>query len=125
MAHFAEVDENGIVLRVLVVDDIYESIGQTFLADTCGLGGTWIKTSYNTYGGEHRSGGTALHKNFAGIGDVWDGTGFHAPSGPFESWTLDSTTYQWVPPTAKPNDGKAYQWNEANLAWEEVTPPTE
>ena len=34
MAHFAEVDENNIVLRVLVVDDLHESNGQEFLANT-------------------------------------------------------------------------------------------
>lgn len=62
MAHFAEVDENNKVLRVLVVDNSLEDVGQEFLAITLGLGGTWIQTSYN---GNFRG-------KFAGIGDTYD-----------------------------------------------------
>jgi hypothetical protein len=47
MAHFAEIDENNIVLRVLVVDNSQEHRGQEFLANDLGLGGKWIQTSYN------------------------------------------------------------------------------
>jgi hypothetical protein len=47
MAHFAEIDSNNIVLRVLVVADEKENNGQEFLADELGLGGVWIQTSYN------------------------------------------------------------------------------
>ena len=62
MAHFAEIDSNNVVLRVLVVADEQEHRGQEFLADDCDLGGTWIQTSYN---GNIRS-------KFAGIGDIYD-----------------------------------------------------
>jgi hypothetical protein len=62
MAHFAEIDKNGIVLRVLVVDDSQEHRGQEFLADDLGLGGTWIQTSYNSN----------IRGKFAGIGDTYD-----------------------------------------------------
>ena len=48
MAHFAEIDENNLVTRVLVVPDAQENRGQEFLAGDLGLGGTWKKTSYNT-----------------------------------------------------------------------------
>jgi hypothetical protein len=69
MAHFAEIDSNNKVLRVLVVDNSQESRGQDFLANDLGLGGTWIQTSYNAnFGGK-----------FAGTGDTWDGTNFIAP----------------------------------------------
>jgi hypothetical protein len=47
MAHFAEIDENNIVLRVLVVDNSLEHRGQDFLANEMGFGGTWVQTSYN------------------------------------------------------------------------------
>jgi hypothetical protein len=68
MAHFAKI-ENNIVTQVLVVDNAQEDRGQDFLANDCGLGGTWIQTSYNAnFGGK-----------FAGIGDTWDGTNFIAP----------------------------------------------
>jgi len=69
MAHFAEIDENNKVLRVLVVDNAHEDRGAEYLAVDCGLSGTWVQTSYNAnFGGK-----------FAGIGDTWDGTNFISP----------------------------------------------
>ena len=62
MAHFAEIDSNNVVLRVLVVDDSQEHRGQEFLADDCNLGGTWIQTSYNS----------RIRGKFAGMGDIYD-----------------------------------------------------
>lgn len=62
MAHFAEIDENNIVLRVLVVDNSLEAEGADFLANTLGLGGTWIQTSYNAN----------FRGQFAGIGHIYD-----------------------------------------------------
>lgn len=62
MAHFAEIDNNNKVLRVLVVDNSQESRGQEFLANDCNLGGTWIQTSYNAN----------IRGKFAGIGDIYD-----------------------------------------------------
>jgi hypothetical protein len=46
MPHFAEIDNNNIVLRVLYVDDERRDSAQDYLANECGLGGTWIETSY-------------------------------------------------------------------------------
>jgi hypothetical protein len=62
MAHFAEIDKNNKVLRVLVVDNSQESRGQDFLANDLGLGGTWIQTSYNNN----------FRGKYAGIGDTYD-----------------------------------------------------
>ena len=121
MAHYAEV-KNGVVTRVLVVDNSIED-GQKFLAEELGLGGTWVQTSYNTFGGVHKNGGTPLNKNYAGIGYSWDGTGFAAPQ-PFPSWTLDKETYLWTAPVAMPTDGKPYTWNEDSKSWDEVALPT-
>ena len=111
MAHYAKV-ESGLVTQVIVADS----------KEWCeaNLGGTWIQTSYNTSGGVNsRDGGVALHKNYAGIGYSWDGTGFAAPQ-PYPSWTKDSDTYLWQAPVAMPVDGKRYIWNEADLEWQEV-----
>ncbi len=125
MAHFAEINESNIVLRVLVVGDDQEHRGQEFLADDLGLGGTWIQTSYNTRGNVHYEtdgepdGGTPLHMNYAGIGYSWDGTGFAAPE-PFPSWSLDEN-YVWQPPTPYPDDGSVYEWDEDTTSWVEVT----
>lgn len=121
MAHFAEIDEQGVVLRVLVVDNAHENDGQNFLANTLGLGGTWIKTSYNTQGGVHTSGGTPLRKNYAGIGYTYDeGRDAFIPPKPYASWTLDETSCLWEAPVAYPSDGKIYSWNETTTSWDEI-----
>ena len=83
------------------------------------LGGTWVQTSYNTHGNKHPN-GTPLHKNYAGIGYKWDGTGFFAPQ-PFPSWSLNNDTYLWEAPVAMPTDEKSYNWNEDAQKWDEVT----
>jgi hypothetical protein len=121
MAHFAEVDENNIVLRVLVVDDLNESNGQEFLATTLGLGGTWIKTSYNTIGGVHINGGTPLRKNYAGIGYTYDSErdAFIAPK-PYPSWVLNETSCVYEAPVARPTEG-LYTWNEETTSWDLIT----
>lgn len=112
MAHFAQVVD-GVVAQVIVADT----------KEWCesNLGGTWVQTSYNTKGNVHTLGGTPLHKNYAGIGYTWDGTGFAAPK-PFESWTLDTDTYLWNAPTPMPvEEGKIFTWDEPTLSWVEVT----
>jgi hypothetical protein len=113
MAHFAEIDENNIVLRVLVVDDLHEHRGAEFLAQDCNLGGTWIKTSYN---GNIRS-------NFAGVGFTYDSVldAFIAPK-PYDSWVLNKDA-RWEAPVEYPTTDGKYDWNEASLSWVQI--PTE
>jgi hypothetical protein len=111
MAHYAKV-EDGVVTQVIVADN----------KEWCeaNLGGTWVQTSYNTSGGVNtRPGGEALHKNYAGIGYTFDGTGFAAPQ-PFASWIKNSDTYLWEAPVAKPVDDKFYRWDEDTTSWVEV-----
>lgn len=121
MAHWAEIDADNTVVRVLVVADDKED-GQAFLADELGLGGTWKKTSYNTIGGVHTLGGTPFRKNFAGIGFKYDATkDAFIPPKPFASWTLNADTCLWEAPTPMPTDGKFYIWNEETTSWNEVT----
>jgi hypothetical protein len=122
MAHFAEIDKNNIVTRVLVVDNSEENNGQVFLADTLGLGGTWIKTSYNTFGGVHSNGGTPLRKNYAGIGYTYDSSrDAFIPPKPFNSWMLNEDTCLWDAPTPMPvQEGKVFKWVEEDLNWQEV-----
>lgn len=109
MAHWAELDENNIVLRVLVTDnnDPNGDEGHQWLRDN--LGGTWVKTSYN---------GT-IRKNYAGVGYIYDlDLDAFIPPKPFESWTLDDDIADWIPPTPRPQDGNFYTWNETNQEWE-------
>ena len=120
MAHFAQVDENNIVTQVLVVSDQDAGNGQHFLANTLGLGGTWIQTSYNTAGGVHKNGGTPLRKNYAGIGYTYDsGRDAFIPPKPFNSWLLDEETCLWNAPVARPEGDGIYTWNEETLSWDE------
>lgn len=116
MAHFAELDENNIVLRVVVIDNKdtadasgveKEHIGAAFCERL--FGGTWKQTSYNSN----------LRKNYAGIGYSYMPSpinGF-APPRPYQSWNLDPDTCQWVPPVEMPTDGKMYAWDEATVSW--------
>jgi len=122
MAHFAEIDAEGTVLRVLVVADEQDSRGQEFLANDLGLGGTWKKTSYNTVGGVHSNGGTPFRKNYAGVGYKYDeAKDAFIPPKPFASWSLNEDTCLWESPVAYPNDGGMYNWNEETTSWDEVT----
>lgn len=111
MGHFAKVF-NGTVTQVIVAEsEFFES----FVDNSPG---EWIRTSYNTYGGQHTLGGIPLRKNYAGVGFTYDREkdAFIPPS-PFPSWVLDEETCQWNAPSAMPIDGKAYVWNEEQLAW--------
>jgi len=116
MGHFAKV-VNGTVTQVIVAEPEFFD---TFVDSSPG---EWIQTSYNTYGGEHRLGGTPLRKNYAGIGYTYDKTkDAFIPPKPFPSWTINEDTCLWDCPVAYPTDGKLYNWNEATQAWDEVTP---
>jgi hypothetical protein len=109
MSHWAEIDENNIVVRVLVGDnnDLAGDEGYQWLIDN--LGGTWIKTSYN-----HK-----IRKQFAGIGYFYDSANdvFIIPK-PFNSWILDDN-FDWKAPIDKPIEG-LWRWDEENLAWQEL-----
>ena len=118
MAHFAELGENNVVLRVIVVDnkdtsDVngveVESIGADFCRNL--LGGTWKQTSYNAN----------FRKNYAGIGYTYDsGRDAFVPPKPYASWTLDEDTCRWQAPVAYPTDGKIYTWDEDAVNWVEL-----
>jgi hypothetical protein len=119
MAHWAEIDENNIVLRVTVGDNNSPDEGYQWLMDN--LGGRWIKTSYNTLAGVHKNGETPLRKNFAGIGMIYneDIDGFITPQ-PFSSWILNQETGVWESPVLYPDDENIYTWNESTLSWDLV-----
>jgi len=126
MAHFAELDETNIVTRVIVVhnnellDNGTESEIKGITLCQSLFGGTWVQTSYNTYGGAHKLGGVPLRKNYAGKGDTYDSVrdAFISPK-PFPSWLLNETTGQWKAPIEMPVvAGKSYKWDEPTLAWE-------
>ena len=106
MAHWAELDENNIVLRVTVGDNNEPDEGYQWLIDN--LGGTWVKTSYNS----------TIRKNFAGIGFTFDfQRDAFIPPKPFTSWILDEETCNWEAPVKYPTDGAKYTWDEETISW--------
>lgn len=129
MAHFAEIDDNNIVIRTLVIDRAELDTGNW------GDPAKWIQTSYNTYGGVYYTPNSdpktpdpdqskALNKNFAGPGYLWlpngpNGGGFVGQQ-PYPSWTMNSFSYLWEAPVPMPtpNSPPFYTWNESKLTWE-------
>jgi hypothetical protein len=119
MAHFAELDENNIVLRVMVINnsDIIdengkenESIGKEFCHNL--YGGKWIQTSYN---GNFRN-------NYAGIDYTYDEVrDAFIPPQTYPSWILDENTRRWKAPVDYPQDELIYEWNEKEGNWKALT----
>ena len=124
MAHFAQVDDDNIVIQVVVVPDEQEHRGQEFLADDLHLGGTWVQTSYNTRGGVHELGGTPLRGNFASIGCPYDPERDVFLSQPlYPSMVLNEETFLWEFPTPFPGvpfEEPFYKWDEDTISWVEM-----
>ena len=118
MSHYAQLDENNVVVFVIHAksndkeDEFTESTGDVYR-----------QTSYNTYGGVHLLGGTPLRFNYAGTGYTFDpdkGTdgAFISPK-PYSSWVLVESSCLWEAPVAYPTDGAEYNWDEENTQWAE------
>jgi hypothetical protein len=103
MSHFAKLNNNVVTEVIVAEQDFINSgaVGDSFL---------WVQTSYSG----------SFRKNYAGVGYTYDKTkdAFIAPK-PYPSWVLVEDTCQWEAPTAMPDDGKAYEWDEATTAWVE------
>lgn len=111
MAHYALV-KHGKVKQVIVAEaDFIETQYEIY-----------IQTSYNTCGNQHKLGGTPLRGNYAGIGYTYDSENdvFYEPQ-PFDSWTLNTSTWLWEAPVAEPTDDNRYIWNEADQTWDALT----
>ena len=113
MSHFAKVLDGKVLTVIVAEPEFFE----TFVDSSPG---TWLQTSYNTYGNQHPE-GRPLRGNYAGIGYTYDAQNdvFYAPQ-PYPSWTLNQTTWLWEAPTPYPTDDKIYKWNEATTSWVEV-----
>ena len=120
MAHFAQLDADNIVQRVIVINnsDILdehgnesEAVGIAFCQSLYGAETIWRQTSYNA----------TFRKNYAGAGYRYDAAldAFIAPQ-PYPSWSLNTTTCQWEAPKPYPTDGAVYTWNEGLLRWERL-----
>ena len=121
MAHYAFLDSNLIVTRVIVgpdENDLPEGVtswedhyGQMYECQV-------RRTSYNTHASQHTLDGTPFRGNYAGIGYTYDpDLDAFIPPQPFPSWTLNTLTVEWEPPTPKPDDGELYLWEESSQEW--------
>jgi hypothetical protein len=110
VSHWAELDENNVVLRVTVGSNDEPDEGYVWLIDN--LGGRWVQTSYNAN----------FRKQFAGVGFTYDEQAdvFIAPQ-PYPSWSLDEN-HDWQAPVPMPDEGK-WKWDEGSLSWVEIIPP--
>jgi len=125
MAHYAQLDENNIVINVLFIDNENcldengqetEEAGLAYLIAN-GFTGRYVKTSYNSKANVHYkeqeiyptpSGKSAFRKNYAGIGDTYDPDrdAFITPKPPDDPnnpdrYTLDEDTCIWIDKLSK------------------------
>ena len=131
MAHFAQIDDNGIVTNVIVVGNSdtadsdgneVEAIGIAFCKALLGSDTNWVQTSYNDN----------IRCRFAGIGMKYDATNdvFYKQQ-PYPSWALNTSTWEWEAPVALPDDAGeddpddpdnvtqivTYTWDEDTRSW--------
>jgi hypothetical protein len=120
MAHFAKLDENNVVLKVIVVtngavDNLpfseSEPVGIAFCQSLYGADTVWKQTSYNA----------SFRKHYAGIGMIYnaDIDAFIVPQ-PYPSWTLNAQSGNWDAPIPYPSDGADYDWDEEAQTWKRI-----
>ena len=119
MASFAKIGLNNKVIEVLSVHNNelkdsngveQEILGIDFLTKLTGWA-IWKQTSYNGN----------IRKNYAGIGYIYDeDRNAFIPPKPFASWILNEETCIWEAPSAMPDDGERYEWNESTTSWDIV-----
>ena len=118
MAHYAKV-KNGIVTKVIVAEqDFINNYNDNEI-------GIWVQTSYNTFEGEHRLGGTPLRGNYASPGMIWDEKkdAFYHPA-PHDNWVLNEKKWRYEPPIAMPTSTPkgVWVWNQEDNKWVDTQP---
>lgn len=120
MAHYAFLNQNNIVTKVIVGKDEtdtsynWEQYYGEQQNQAC------KRTSYNTKGGVNINGGTPFRKNYAGIGYTYDEQmDAFIPPKPYSSWLLNEETCLWDAPIPYPNNEKDYFWDESTVSWVE------
>lgn len=125
MAHFAQLNQDNVVIEVIVVDNAViddlpfpdsEPPGVVFCQSLFGAETRWVQTSYNS----------SFRYNYAGVGFVFDPTaspfGAFIPLQPYPSWALNPATFVWEAPVPMPTrpwptDVVTYTWDELAVAW--------
>ena len=120
MAHFAQLDENNVVIQVIVVNNEdcldesgveSEAVGIAFCQGLLGMDTRWKQTSYNH----------TFRRQFAGIGCSYhEGADVFVGPQPYPSWVFDEVGVKWVAPIPEPEAvvGQSYVWDEDNQVWD-------
>ena len=136
MAHFAKLGANNKVIGVEVVADADcknasgvedEEVGRQFL-ERIHSWPLWKQTSYNTHHAQHKTGGTPLRGNYAGIGMTYDeDNDIFISKKPYASWTLNVAEARWQSPVGdapalseEEAATHSYVWNESTGAWDKT-----
>jgi hypothetical protein len=111
MAHLAQINEENVVVKVLVVpESVSEETAQEF-GSKFGEG-RWVLTSYNG----------SFRRAYAGIGSVYRGElDAFQPARPFKGWVFNDTAWDWEAPVPMPTDTGWWGWNEDIEAWESLS----
>ena len=138
MAHYAQVNEDNVVVDIMKINDDYEDYGEDYINNICMIPGRWIKTSISTLGNKHKYGGVPLRGNYATVGGTYDEVrDVFLPKKCYPSMVLNEETLQWEYPIPYPDNvvflqekivtdipGRIiikqyeYIWNEAIVNWE-------
>jgi hypothetical protein len=123
VAHFAQLDQNNVVLQVIVVsnNDVdnlpfpeSEPIGIAFCQSLFGADTIWKQTSYNN----------KFRRQYAGIGGGYSPSlDVFYDSQPYPSWSFDEATANWVAPIPMPDPVPADAvcvWNESRKEWDVI-----
>jgi len=118
MAHFAELDSDNTVLRVLVVANAkitdesgveQEFLGVQYLRELFGADTSWVQTSYNSNFRKHYA---------APGGKYYPNLDVFLPPKPYASWGVNPETLEWQAPVPYPsNSSQIYFWDEASRSW--------
>ena len=133
MALFAELTNENIVSRVVVVKDsdtsyvenstkktvIVEEIGISNLQRTHGTDTRWkLTTDNDNYRGRYAGIGMTYMENVSTLGVA--STDIFIPQKPYNSWNVGINTVDWYPPIPEPTltddqiaAGSCYEWDEA------------
>jgi hypothetical protein len=121
MAHFAQLDDNNIVIYITVINNSIlldndnveqESLGIDFCKTLFGNDTRWVQTSYNN----------TFRYNYAGIGFTYDSINdAFIPPNTFDSWVLNTSTFKYNAPIPYPDNQLSYYWDESILNWVEHT----
>lgn len=122
MAHFAELNEKNLVINVIPASDEFELNGEELNQQV--TGNVWKRTSYNTVNGHHTNNGTPFRGNYAAIGFIYNEVlDAFIPPKPFNSWILNESIFNWVPPIPVPDASPTWMWDENTQSWIEPTRP--